>query len=87
MRFPELMNSDEGKAFPYAPIGYSALLLLLPYCLQGRAGQCGATLSLGYVDYVGFFGSSDLHKTPSDAIFKVEIEMVVGTDSHALKCG
>jgi len=54
MRFPVLMDSDEGKAFPYAPIGYSALLLLLPYCLQGRAGQCGATLSLESVELVVF---------------------------------
>lgn len=55
MRFPEVMNSDEGKAFPYAPIDYSALLLLLPYCLQGRAGQCGATLSWVSVDTEGMF--------------------------------
>ena len=37
--------SVKGKVFPYAPGGFSALLLLLPYGLQGRAGQCGATLS------------------------------------------
>jgi len=26
------MDSDEGKAFPYAPIGSSALFLFPPYC-------------------------------------------------------
>jgi hypothetical protein len=43
------MRGGEGCAtsppIPCAPVGWSALLFLLPFCPQGSAGQCGATLS------------------------------------------
>jgi hypothetical protein len=57
----------EGKVLPYAIVGWSDLLLLLPFCTQGRSGQCVATFS-------GFRADKGCGEELAEAILKEEIE-------------
>lgn len=67
MVFGESGGFVEGKVFPYATVGWLALLLLFPFCTQGRSGQCVAAFS-------GFRADKGRGEELAEAILKEEIE-------------